>query len=360
MKAEEALRKSEKKFTRIFNSVPALVGISTLEEGRFVDVNDATMQLLGYRRDELIGRTALELNLWEDLSDRAKVLQALAENGSARNIEVRLRGKSGQRLVGLFSAEYIDLDSDRYMLSLIRDITERKRAEEALQKSERKFAKVFHEAPALLAISTLKEGRYVDANDTTLRTLGYRREEMIGRSALELNLWEDLSERAAIVQTLEEKGSVKNVEVRLRGKSGQSLFGLFSAEYIELNGDRYMLSLVEDITLKKQAQEQVERLNTDLSALAAELVEANKVLADDLEAMEILQKISMLFLHEESLEQILSQVLDAAIAISDADFGNIQIMNPKTSCLQITVQQGFPQWWLDFWNNVSRREGFAA
>ncbi len=121
-----------------------------------------------------------------------------------------------------------------------------------------------------------------------------------------------------------------------------------------------MLSLVKDITLKKQAQEQVERLNTELSALAAELVEANKVLADDLEAMKILQEIGMLFLHEESLEQILSQVLDAAIAISGADFGNIQIMNPKTSCLQIAVQHGFPQWWLDFWNSVVEGKGVCG
>ena len=65
-------------------------------------------------------------------------------------------------------------------------------------------------------------------------------------------------------------------------------------------------------------------------------------MADDLEAMKILQEIGMLFLHEESLEQILSHVLNAAIAISGADFGNIQIMDPETSCLQIAVQHGFP------------------
>ena len=68
----------------------------------------------------------------------------------------------------------------------------------------------------------------------------------------------------------------------------------------------------------------------------------------------------MLFLHEESLEQILSQLLNAAIAISGADFGNIQIMNPKTSCLQIAVQHGFPQWWLDFWNSVVEGKGVCG
>ena len=103
---------------------------------------------------------------------------------------------------------------------------------------------------------------------------------------------------------------MKNIEVRLRGKSGQSFVGLFSAEYIDFDGERYMLSLVKDITLKKQAQEQIERLNTELSALAASCG-ANKVLADDLEAMEILKNRHAVP-HDESLEQILSHVLDAA------------------------------------------------
>ncbi|BCS52244.1 PAS domain S-box protein [Geobacter sp. SVR] len=278
VKAVEALQKSERKFAKIFHAAPALVGISTPEEGRFIDVNDATIQLLGYRREEMIGRTALELNIWEDLSDRARVLQALEEKGSAKNIEVRLRGKNGQILVGLFSAEYVDLDGDRYLLSLVRDITERKRAEETLRKSEQKFAKVFNSVPALVSISTLKEGGFVEVNETMLKMLGYRREEMIGRTAMELGIWNDLADRARIQQALEEKGSAKNFEVRFRGKKGQSFVGLFSAEYVDFGNDRYMLSLVKDITLTKQAQQEVELLNTQLGARAAELEEANRQL----------------------------------------------------------------------------------
>ncbi|BCS52245.1 PAS domain S-box protein [Geobacter sp. SVR] len=352
-RAEEAMQKSERKLAKIFHAVPAILGISTVEEGRFVDINENALELLGYRRDEMIGRTALELGLWEEMSERTRVLQALEEKGSIRNVEVRLRGKSGQTLVCLFSGEFIDIDGERYLLSLIRDITDRRRAEEALQKSEKKFVKVFNAAPALLAVSTLEDGMFLNVNDTMVRTLGYRRDEMIGRTGVELDLWEDMSERATLLQVLEEKGSVKNVEVRLRGKNGQHLVGLFSAEYIDIDGDRYMLSLVKDITLKKRAQEKVERLNI-------ELVAANKVLADDLEAMKILQKIGMLFLHEESLEQILSQVLEAAIGIAGADFGNIQIINPATSSLQIAVQHGFPQWWLDYWNRVAEGKGMRG
>ena len=236
VRAEEALRKSERKFAKVFHEVPALLAISTLKEGRYVDVNDTTLRTLGYRREEMIGRSALELNLWEDLSERAAIVQTLEEKGSAKNIEVRLRGKSCQSLVGLFSAEYIELNGDRYMLSLVRDITERKRAEEALQKSERKFTKIFHAVPALVGISTLEEGRFIDVNDTTMQLLGYRRDEMIGRTSLELNLWEDVSERNRVLQTLEEKGSANETSKSgLRRKSGLGLVGLFSADYFNLH-----------------------------------------------------------------------------------------------------------------------------
>ncbi|HTG83114.1 MAG TPA: PAS domain S-box protein [Geobacteraceae bacterium] len=158
------------------------------------------------------------------------------------------------------------------------DITDRKEAEEAVQKSERKFAKIFNAAPALIGISSLENGRYIDVNETALRLLGYRRDEVIGRTAQDLNLWEDPSLQARVLQTLEEQGSIENIEVRFRGKSGQIFTGLFSAELVNFNGDRYRLGLVKDITDRKLAEEEIERLNTELAARAAELEGANREL----------------------------------------------------------------------------------
>lgn len=357
--AEEAVKKSERKFSTFFHAASVMMTITTFEEGRVLDINDVALQALGYEREEIIGKTVYQAHVWEDPADRERAVQMLEEQGSLRDYEIRIRGK-GQLKVGLLSAELIVIDGERWILAIVRDITEHKRSVEALQKSEKKFATIFHHVPALLSISTLEEGRYVDVNETILRTLGYQREEMIGRTPAELNLWEDLSFRTQILQTLEAQGAVKNLEVRLRGKEGQTILGLFSAEYIDINGDRYVLSLTKDITLKRQAQEQVELLNTQLSARAAELEEVNRELADDLEAMRILQKLGMLFLHEKNLEQILSEVLDAAVAISGADFGNIQILDPETSFLHVAVQRGFPQWWLDYWNNVIEGHGVCG
>ena len=108
--------------------------------------------------------------------------------------------------------------------------------------------------------------------------MGYRRDEVIGRTAQDLNLWEDPSLQARVLQTLEEQGSIENIEVRFRGKSGQIFTGLFSAELVNFNGDRYRLGLVKDITDRKLAEEEIERLNTELAARAAELEGANREL----------------------------------------------------------------------------------
>ena len=158
------------------------------------------------------------------------------------------------------------------------DITERKRAEEALRKSELKFSKIFHSVPALLAISTMAEGRCIDVNETSLRTLGYQREEMVGSTAVQLGIWESKAERDRVIRILEEEGMVRDLEITFSGKSGKTFTGLFSAEPIDFNGDRYMLSMVNDITERKRMEEEIERLNTDLAARAAELEDANREL----------------------------------------------------------------------------------
>jgi PAS domain S-box-containing protein len=164
------------------------------------------------------------------------------------------------------------------ILLAMEDITERKLAAAALEMSEKKFFNVFHSVPALIGISTLKEGRFIDVNEAYGEALGYRREEMIGKTSNELDLWEDESQRVELTKTLQEQGSVRNVEVRLKVKTGQFLIGLFSAELIDIDGAWRMLSIVRDITERKLAEEEIDRLNADLAARADELEAVNKEL----------------------------------------------------------------------------------
>ncbi|BAY47674.1 multi-sensor signal transduction histidine kinase [Scytonema sp. HK-05] len=266
---EVALRNLAQKFTKVFRSSPNPISISTLAEGRYIEVNDSFVKQAGYEPHEAIGRTAFDLNIWVNESDRTTVLQELQKHGVIRNMEFEFRRKSGEIRTGLFSAEVIDLDGIPCLLSVNHDITERKKGELALRESEEKFSKAFRSSPNPITILTLKDGRYVEVNDTFLQITGFRREEVIGRTRNELNLWVNPSDSARIQQMLEEQGFIRNLEMELYTKPGQPRVVLFSAEVITLGGEPCMLCVTNDITERKQAEELL-RLSSKRDRLLAQ------------------------------------------------------------------------------------------
>lgn len=130
---ECSLKLSEEKFFRVFRSSPDWIAISSLFEGRFIDVNDAFLRHTGYSRNEVIGHTSAELGLWVDPRDREKTVKLLLERGEIRDHETKFRMKSGEILTMQRSSELIDYGGEKCMLSITRDITERKKSEERIQ-----------------------------------------------------------------------------------------------------------------------------------------------------------------------------------------------------------------------------------
>lgn len=133
---ESALRLSEKKFSKAFRSSPEPIAISSLEEGRYLEVNDSFLELSGFTRAEVIGYTSTELNIWINSTDRTRLLKILQEEGAVRNQEFDFCTKLGEVKKLLLSVEKIELGGQVCLLTLARDITERKQAEEALKFSE--------------------------------------------------------------------------------------------------------------------------------------------------------------------------------------------------------------------------------
>ena len=132
-RAEEALHASESRFSVAFNSNPMLATISMLEGGRFLAVNDSFVALTGYSREEAVGHTALELDLWPDPADRRKVMEKLKKEKRVREFEAGIRLKNGEQRKLLLSVETIELDGQVCLLHVANDVTMRKRAEEALR-----------------------------------------------------------------------------------------------------------------------------------------------------------------------------------------------------------------------------------
>lgn len=133
-RAEAAVRESEERFAKAFHSSPAPMAISAIDTGRFLDVNEQLHRMLCYPRAELIGSSSVELGIWADAGVREQMVEQLRAQGACRELPTRFRTKTGGIRETLYSGEIIRLGEEDVLLSLIFDITDRKRAEEELQR----------------------------------------------------------------------------------------------------------------------------------------------------------------------------------------------------------------------------------
>ncbi|HET9531661.1 MAG TPA: DUF4118 domain-containing protein, partial [Blastocatellia bacterium] len=128
-KAKESLRQSEERFAKAFQASPLALTITSLRTGRLLEVNETFTRLSGYTREEAIGHTTLELGLWSRPSDRDEELAIVSKRGQVRSMEYRFRMRDGRELVGLLSAEQIEIDGELCALTVIEDITEKTRVQ---------------------------------------------------------------------------------------------------------------------------------------------------------------------------------------------------------------------------------------
>lgn len=252
--AEQALRESEERFSKAFRTSPHPIGITEVVTGRCVEVNDASLEAFGFRREEVIGNTTFLLGIWPNLEDRARVIERLKAGQPMRNMEFALRTKSGAFRHFLASADLAELNGVLCVVTVANDITDRKQAEEALRISEERFAKAFQASPHPVVISELDSGLIIDANEAAWQLFGYHKEESTGHTTFEIGLWRSVEERARYFELLKQQGSIRNMEVQLRSKNGDIRHCLLSSELIELNGKQCAVTVGDDITESRRLE----------------------------------------------------------------------------------------------------------
>lgn len=253
-KIENELRLSEAKFSTAFKTSPDSININRLTDGLYIEINEGYTQLTGYTRDDVIGKTSLEINIWVNPEDRKKLVLGLRENGIVNNLEAQFRTKTGVIKNCLMSARVIEIEGEPCILSITRDLTERLLAESKLKESEEKFAKIFHEAPVWISITDFDTAKYLDVNEEALRATGFTRDEVIGHTAEEIGFFEK-GERKKIINEINEKGRVIDCEMTFHAKNGSLMWGILNAEQLVVNGNKCILTIINDITERKQAEE---------------------------------------------------------------------------------------------------------
>jgi PAS domain S-box-containing protein len=221
-------------------------------------VNKSVAKGLGGETQNLVGKNIWELfptyreTIFEETLRRVK---AEKKTGNFEWNKPLLRLPANSNDTGSATVEISVFPADNDLVIIWRDITRRKKLEETLQLNEERFSKAFNHCQAALFISRITDGFFLDANEAFLLTFGYNREEVIGNTAFELNIYPDPGSREEFVHILQAQGTIRNLEVLMQTKTGNPLTLIVSADRIILNGQAFTLGTFTDITERKKFED---------------------------------------------------------------------------------------------------------
>ena len=261
MRAEAALRESEKRYREIYDSSNDALFIQDIASGSILDVNERMLEIYGYaNKQEALKRTIEDLSALEEGYDEEKIkeMNQKAIDSNSNAFEWRAKKKDGEKFWVQVTLQRTQIDGENRFLTSVHDITERKRVEEAIRDSEEKFSRAFEKAPLLMTISSIEDGTYLDVNEKFIEVSGFKKEKAIGKTSVELG-WLKEKDRDLLIHDLKKKGFVEGVELELEAKNKRKIICLYYGEVINIGGQQRLLSIAQDITDRKLAEESLRK-----------------------------------------------------------------------------------------------------
>ena len=263
---EQALRHSEEKFVALFQQCPDLIAVIDRHSGRLLDVNQAFTQHLQIPIQEAIGKTPTELGIWSSRSVGLELFSELQAH-QMRNLETAFRRRDGSLFTGEISAQKVELSGVRALMIVVRDISSQQQARDQLKASEEKFAKAFQALPEGLLISRREDGLVLHINQAMCRISGLEHKECLGKTTIELGLWNNGEDRGEVLQLLAEDRLPPRI-IDLLHRDGRLRRIELALTAIELNGEPCLLADARDVTEQERMQLQLRQAATVFESTA--------------------------------------------------------------------------------------------
>ncbi|AVV80058.1 PAS domain S-box protein [Leptospira santarosai] len=275
-KLDEELRLSKDLFEKLFQLTPAAVSLSELETGIHVQLNQSYCDLIGYTKEQIIGKSSVELGIWGSSVDHENFKRKLEEKGGS--IEATIQSADGTRKHVISGNRVFQLDGKSMLFSLLIDVTDKKIMESErneyfsrMQESKDLFEMIFEMNPDTITINDLRNETYIQVNERFSEMLQYSKEEVVGKTPVELEIWNDDQERTKVITVLREDGIIRDYEIQFKKKGGEIVDTLFSARRVKIGDSSIVIAIIRDITQQKFAsrerEEQARRIALHAQAL---------------------------------------------------------------------------------------------
>jgi PAS domain S-box-containing protein len=260
-RAQEAALAAQESLLPLIETTDAIVVILDAE-GKVLYLNQRFEQVTGYSAEELEDAPWFETLVPKDRYPQVwEEFERLTANGTPDRFENPILTKSGEERYVVWRNSVLRRGDEAIGTASIGiDISERKRAEEALANSEEKLLAVFKSVPIAIAVTDLGKGRIYDVNEEYERMFECDYDQVVGKTSVELGIWADLNDRQHLIDLIEKNGRVEDLELALQTTSGRALTGRINASPVTVGGERYVLYALVDITERKQLEEQLEML----------------------------------------------------------------------------------------------------
>ena len=265
------------RFESAFNANPAPAVICRIDDLTYVRANRGFLEMTGYDKADIVGRTVKHIDLLAHAANRDETLKKLQDGRTVSQMELDLPMPDGGLRHVLMAGQPIDIGDEPCLLFTFADLDARQRAETALRQSEERFSKAFALSPAAMTISRTDTRQFIEVNQAFAQLTGFTTDEAVGRSATDIKLWVGKHDEDRMRAALAEHGTLRAMDLKVLLKDGGEIDCLLSAEAVTIGDDACILCVIQDITERKRTEAElvaaIETVMSETSWFSRKIVE---------------------------------------------------------------------------------------